>query len=190
LEPGASPRPSLKVQIDQLPIPARPQAPPVQASTSKSGSATPSPGLFTAKDSDDLWAVRPSVDRVYDNLEKYFPNHDLDKPIVEAGVISPTTPSAIPNSLAAAIDPPPAQKFKHKKSIRLIAQDRKRFLQKAETVNKVVTESVTSLLRRKSTRLWGTRTEEVKVGKGANSQISTINESPSSTSPENCAYRC
>ncbi|KAF7983168.1 hypothetical protein HWV62_23400 [Athelia sp. TMB] len=34
-----------------------------------------------------IWAVRPSVEEIYDQLEEFFPEHDLDKPVIEAPVI-------------------------------------------------------------------------------------------------------
>lgn len=37
--------------------------------------------------------VRPPVEEVYDNLEKYFPYTNLDKPIIDDSPISPSTPS-------------------------------------------------------------------------------------------------
>jgi hypothetical protein len=192
--PAISPRPSLTLQIEQLAVPPLVPTPSIQpdstSSSAKPGSA--SPGLFTSTQ-DDQWAVRPPVENVYDHMEKFFPNHDLDKPIVDAGIgITSPVASATQSNATSAIEAPLPQKFKHKKSIRLIAQDRKRLLQqKTETaietaINKIVPDTVTSLLRRRSTRLWGTRTEEVKVGKAGSTQISTINESPSSAHPENC----
>jgi len=37
-------------------------------------------------------APRPPLEDVYDHLEEFFPNHDLDKPVIEAssGETSPT----------------------------------------------------------------------------------------------------
>ena len=177
---GTSPKPSLKVQIEELQVPSSVPSHARNSSltTSRSGSS-PSPGLFSAKDTDDQWAVRPDVDRVYDELDKFFPGHDLDKEIVDAGV---TSPSVSMTTAVPAVEPAPVQKFKHKKSIRIIAQDRRRLLQKTEVApKKGITETVTSLLRRKSTKLWGTRTEEVKAGKFA-----PISENPSPSYPDSC----
>lgn len=172
-----SPRPSLSLQIENLPMPAGPgesssDSPP------KTRQLEPTP---SSEPLDDQWAVRPSVERVYDNLERFFPDHDLDKPIVDAGAppvvnspVSSPTPNApqLPARAAAATPspstgPPPTelQRFKHKKSIRIVAQDRKRLLQRAESaVSRAVDGAATrasGLLRRKSTKLWGIRTEEV-----------------------------
>ena len=40
----------------------------------------------SASSSSDLtWAPRPPPEDVYDRLEDFFPEHDLDKPVIEAG---------------------------------------------------------------------------------------------------------
>ncbi|KAK9473436.1 uncharacterized protein V1510DRAFT_392794, partial [Dipodascopsis tothii] len=39
--------------------------------------------MLTRNSAADIWAVRPPAEVVYDNLEKYFPNADLDKPIID-----------------------------------------------------------------------------------------------------------
>ncbi|KAI9612165.1 hypothetical protein H4Q26_008258 [Puccinia striiformis f. sp. tritici PST-130] len=47
----------------------------------------------------DDWAIRPPIDAVYENLEDFFPNHDLDKPIedigtnIEIDINSPISPA-------------------------------------------------------------------------------------------------
>lgn len=54
-----------------------------------------SPDLYknlAASSGGDGWAVRPPAEVVYQNLEKYFPNTDLDKPIID------DTPLYSPNS--------------------------------------------------------------------------------------------
>ncbi|KAK9469207.1 hypothetical protein V1512DRAFT_255736 [Lipomyces arxii] len=44
---------------------------------------------------DDGWAVRPPAEIVYDNLEKFFPNTDLDKPFIDdSQIYSPRSPAA------------------------------------------------------------------------------------------------
>ncbi|OBA23735.1 Pkinase-domain-containing protein [Metschnikowia bicuspidata var. bicuspidata NRRL YB-4993] len=60
----------------------------------------------------DTIAMRPSVDEVYDNLEKYFPNTILDKPIIDAYPESPnivSTDSAVMNLLPK--NPPISRTF-------------------------------------------------------------------------------
>lgn len=42
--------------------------------------------------SSDVWAVRPPAEVVYDNLERFFPNADLDKPIIDDVESPPTSP--------------------------------------------------------------------------------------------------
>lgn len=165
-ESPSTPKPSLSLQIENLPSSRRAAA---EASSDSPPKSRPLDPTANSEGGDDQWAVRPSVERVYDNLERFFPDHDLDKPIVDANaapVNSPTSPPAVsaPQTTAAPTPPEP-QRFRHKKSIRIIAQDRKRLLQRAESaVSRAVDGAATrasGLLRRKSTKLWGIRTEEV-----------------------------
>jgi hypothetical protein len=136
---------------------------------------------------DDNWAFRPPVEQVYENLEEFFPNHDLDKPIIDATPGSSGSPSISPGnetSLSAKGTSP--QRFRHKKSIRIVAQDRKRLLQKSERKAEMGSSGgSTGLLRRKSTKMWGNRVEEVAPGQAVKTRVGTIPESPS-TDPENC----
>lgn len=42
--------------------------------------------------SSDVWAVRPPAEVVYENLERFFPNADLDKPIIDDVESPPASP--------------------------------------------------------------------------------------------------
>ena len=46
------------------------------------------------KDNPEQWHVRPEPEALYENLDNYFPKIDLDKPIVEGGLSTPTTPAS------------------------------------------------------------------------------------------------
>lgn len=69
-------KPNLKVETESLPglSPVSPY---------KSAGSTFSPGV-----SEDVWAVRPSAEVVYDNLERFFPHTDLDKPIIDESAVN------------------------------------------------------------------------------------------------------
>jgi hypothetical protein len=69
---------------------------PVSATASSGSAATAASSTtdLSRKNSfakhEDVWAVRPPPDVVFNNLEEFFPNHDLDKPIlVDSGHLSP-----------------------------------------------------------------------------------------------------
>ncbi|KAI8445553.1 STE/STE11 protein kinase [Phakopsora pachyrhizi] len=168
----------------------------------------------------DDWANRPAVDDVYENLEEFFPHHDLDKPIdigpapVEIG--SPTSPQALQGGLLSSSSGPlnptglstasQARLKGRTRSIRVVAQEKKRLLRRTEDkvrasyqipsssgADRLLSASgVTSvpahssmgsaLLRRKSTKLWGARIEEVTPGDQV-SIPSSILESPKDGSP-------
>lgn len=149
---------------------------------------------------DNAWAYRPSVEQVYDNLEEFFPGHDLDKPIVDAGMSGPNSglsSPALDSALASPgmtktaeitataatkepetparasrhhdhLDRESSRRFNHnRKSIRMVAQDRKSRLKKEEVAAKALSSIGTKednkekLARRKSTKVWGRKIEEV-----------------------------
>jgi hypothetical protein len=104
----------------------------------------------------DSWAFRPPPEDVYERLEEFFPDHDLDKPVIEA---SPggTWPTANEHLL---MPPPQANdksRVKSKKSIRIVAQEHKKRIDR----NSRADANITSMLRKRSTKLWGSRLEEV-----------------------------
>ncbi|KAG0708777.1 MAP kinase [Suillus ampliporus] len=102
------------------------------------------------------WAHRPPPEDVYDRLEEFFPEHDLDKPVIEAnsGGTSPTAVDqiyGIPNVVDRALVRP-------KKSIRIVAEEHKK---RIDRVSRADPSADTSVWRKRSTKLWGSRIEEV-----------------------------
>jgi hypothetical protein len=137
---------------------------------------------------ESTWAVRPTAEDVYERLEEFFPGHDLDKPMIDAplasGGTSPTAndlmpaPPSTPNPVTAPAAP---NRFKHKKSIRIVANERKRMLDKLPEVKEAASSSV---LRRRSTKLWGSRVEEVTPFQDRVKLPSAVPESPPGTGPK------
>ncbi|KIJ45527.1 hypothetical protein M422DRAFT_166302 [Sphaerobolus stellatus SS14] len=112
------------------------------------------------------WAFRPPPEEMYNRLEEFFPHHDLDKPVIDAppsGGSSPTQPE-LP---APPAFPPPSKKG-YKRSIRAAAHER---------VSKIGT-SAQNMLRKRSTKLWGSKVEEVTPAQ-AKSALSATPDSPS-----------
>lgn len=58
------------------------------------------------KDEPEQWHVRPEPEALYENLDNYFPKIDLDKPIVEGQLSTPTTPAESPRTESAPPPPP------------------------------------------------------------------------------------
>ena len=56
---------------------------------------------------DDIWANRPPPEDLLDNLDAYFPNLDLDQPVVEDLVSPPGSPAASGDQGQPASDPAP-----------------------------------------------------------------------------------
>lgn len=146
----------------------------------------------------DDWAMRPTQEALYDHLDEIFPEHDLDKPVIEpAAVESPTSmesqsmntekamspvPAKSPNANSSRkVQPPPSAwsdgggagaggslggpgsgaLLRTRKSIRVVARDRMRDMDRA---NRAGANTGGAVLRRRSTRMWGARTREVRPG--------------------------
>lgn len=129
------------------------------------------------KDNTVTWAFRPPAEVMYDRLEEYFPDHDLDKPLIEStsGGSSPTAVEpAIPAFQGSSADKD--RKFRHKKSIRIVAEEHKRKIDHTDS------SPANSMLRKRSTKLWGSKVEEVTTSQIPN--IPTLPESPTAANPK------
>jgi mitogen-activated protein kinase kinase kinase len=145
---------------------------------------------------EDVWAVRPPPDVVFDNLEEFFPNHDLDKPILVdhsnmSPPVSPMDASDSDNNVTVKAPPPlkrppqlqaitsapvafpkPAGRMK---SIRVVAKEAIEKRSRLASIAKGVKGA--NLLRRRSTKVWGARMLEMTPGQVRLGQIvSTDNE--------------
>ncbi|GAA5974081.1 hypothetical protein JCM11641_003422 [Rhodosporidiobolus odoratus] len=154
-----------------------------------------------AQDGKD-WAFRPPVETVLEHLDVFFPEHDLDKPVFDPSTSVPSTPASggsCPSPVPDVSAPPSALATRrtgggsagpglgYKKSIRVVALDRKRQLQKAgRNVASAASGLASNLLRRKSTKLFGARIEEVTSAQM--NQISAIKET-SAEDPDNFSYK-
>ncbi|KAI0660353.1 Pkinase-domain-containing protein [Cubamyces menziesii] len=117
---------------------------------------------------DMTWAPRPPPEVMYERLEEYFPEHDLDEPVIEtpSGGTSPTSAEAPAN--------PPPQRFKHKKSIRVVAAEHKRQLDRTSRGDE---STVAPLSRKRHTKLWGSKLEEVTTEHGKDPAASVTSDS-------------
>jgi hypothetical protein len=100
--------------------------------------------------------TRPLPEQVYDRLDEFFKEHDLDRPVIEAtsGSTSPTSTELppLPVLASAAAD----GRFRHKKSIRVVADEHKRRIK-----NRMSTATANDMKHKRSTKLWGSKLEEV-----------------------------
>ena len=183
-----------------------PRRPPRSPGTPSSSTSAASLAFITdltrknsfAKHEDD-WAVRPPPDIVLDNLEEFFPNHDLDKPIlIDPGNLSPPvspmdnsdsdTNAALKPALRVKLQPqqapdtmssaPPAAFPKpagRMKSIRVVAKEAIEKRSRLASIAKGV--KAANLLRRKSTKVWGARMLEMTPGQVRLGQIVTADHS-------------
>lgn len=134
--------------------------------------STPISSPSGANDQDEgNWAERPSVEKLYKDIDKYLPGHDLDKEIiVEPSMGSTQTTTA---TLVTAL--PPGRRLQgHKKSIRNVAHEAHRNWRNAVNVIRA-----NNLLRRRSTKMWHRTVEQVKPGMKANIQSDDLKPSKS-----------
>ncbi|GAA5979146.1 hypothetical protein JCM10908_002819 [Rhodotorula pacifica] len=146
---------------------------------------------LAARASDDNdWAFRPPVETVLEHLDVFFPEHDLDKPVFD--LPAPSPPSGSTGASSPAKDQPLAAQTRrsnlgYHKSIRVVAQDRKRMLQKAgRNVATAASGLASNLLRRRSTKLFGAKIEEVTSAQMKD--IDALRET-SDDDPENFSYK-
>lgn len=143
------------------------------------------------------WAFRPPPEQLYDQLDDFFPKHDLDQPVLDPNTaLAPTSPqTSSPRGdvtpMSALSAPAPAvntisgvgrSRMQHKKSIRIVAQDRKRFLERAAETADRRKAGATDLNRRRSTKLWGGRV--IEVTPGTEPLIASTDSPTSATSSE------
>ncbi|KAI8067172.1 hypothetical protein BC940DRAFT_301453 [Gongronella butleri] len=161
-------------------------------SSSDNGSPIFSPHDMTDTEIDDNWAERPSIERLYRDIDKYLPGHDLDKEIMlddqqqqapasnaaAAAVAAANNANANPNvtTTTTTVTPPPlTRKLQgHKKSIRVVANEAHRNWKQAVNVIRV-----NNMLRRRSTKMWGHRVQQVKPG-----AVQEEKEEPPSVAPD------
>lgn len=180
-------RPSLTVRIEDtqgvvqaVSFQEQPTQPAPQLRPVASGSASKSNSdkrASTFSELETTWAPRPPPEDVLERLEDFFPEHDLDKPLIEANNSGGTSPT-----LVETFTPPSApvqpnnekSRVRSKKSIRHVAEEHmKRFdrTSKAESYS-------STMMRKRSTKLWGSKVEEVTTV-----QSKTIVPSLSESSP-------
>ncbi|XP_006454689.1 hypothetical protein AGABI2DRAFT_62685 [Agaricus bisporus var. bisporus H97] len=147
----------------------------------------------TFADDEDGWAMRPPPEAVYERLERYFGNHDLDKPVIEAtsGGTSPTStePVAPPQAAPSNIDKEREKdktKMRGKKSIRYVAEDAKRRIDRTSKADPTYSASY---LKKRSTKFWGGRLEEVTTHQAKSNGINGVPGSEPSSNGETTTFK-
>lgn len=137
---------------------------------------------FTDRQS-STWAPRPPPEDVYERLEEFFPEHDLDKPVIEAnsGGTSPT--SAEPAAIPVPPVPAPEKVRRSKKSIRIVAEEHKKLIDRTSRGD---ASTYSNVMRKRSTKLWGIKLEEVTTAQAKHQPVPSMPESPSG-GPSKCS---
>jgi len=138
----------------------------------------------------DGWAMRPPPEAVYEKLEFYFRNHDLDKPVIEAnsGGTSPTSieppfSSQVVVASASNYDKDKERdkcsKIRSKKSIRYVAEDAKRRIDRTSRADSTFADIYS---RKRNTKFWGGKLEEVTTHQARSSSVSSTTSTSTSES--------
>ena len=130
---------------------------------------------------DSSWASRPNPEEVIDRIEDFFPDHDLDKPVIEASS-GRTSPTAVENPPAPLPDngkPPPDKRSRHRKSIRVVAEEHN---SRQDRTSRLQSSSAANVFRKPSTKLWDSQVGEVTPGQ-ITSGMPPIPDSPLGSGP-------
>ncbi|CEP11976.1 hypothetical protein [Parasitella parasitica] len=140
----------------------------IDTSTTLVGDQSPASSPSVPPDDDENWAERPSIERLYKDIDKYLPGHDLDKEIIvePSNTANTTTATQAPTGATIVDALPPGRRLGgHKKSIRNVVHEAHRNWRNAVNVIRA-----NNLIRRRSTKMWHRAVEQVKPGMKANIQ--------------------
>ena len=134
----------------------------------------------------DFRNFRPAVEDVYNRLDKFFPDHDLDKPVVDsAGTSGGNSPTITePPPPASYIAPLPSDVMQpdrmstdgerwhadkgvqilkrrsgHKKSMRYVARERRKAMDRTSKLG--ADDDASTVLRKRNTKFWGNKMKEI-----------------------------
>ncbi|CAO3613261.1 unnamed protein product [Mucor fragilis] len=120
---------------------------------------------------EDMFGERPTVERLYRDIDKYLPGHDLDQEILVDQQQQQQAPVATP-----AI----SRRLNHRQSVRVVAKEAHRRWKQAAN-NVMVVNNL--MMRRKSTKMWDRPVERVKPGQEGSIELppdsSSIGVTPS-----------
>ncbi|CAO3598346.1 unnamed protein product [Absidia cylindrospora] len=115
----------------------------------------PDTAISTIDKNDTVWEERPSIEQLYQDIDKYLPDHDLDKEIEVEPPASPLSPEAL-------------AKMNKRVSIRAVASNA--HITWRQSLNTI---QLNQMMRRRSTKLWGHTLRQVKPGTVPSERIAT-----------------
>lgn len=137
----------------------------------------------------DQWNERPAAEDVYENLAEFFPRIDLDKPVVVNPVVETTFDPTSPRTTSPASsllhlpslqEDRPRSKFNKaeaRKSIRVVAEGRKKHLSKIAPATKI---QDSGLARKRSSSMWGHNVVEATPSKIQSGQVPILQDDKAS----------
>lgn len=114
---------------------------------------------------DDMFGERPTVERLYRDIDKYLPGHDLDQEIL----VDQQQQQQQQQQAAPVIAPAVSRRLLgHRQSVRVVAKEAHRRWKQA-TNNVMVVNNL--MMRRKSTKMWDRPVERVKPGEESSIEL-------------------
>ncbi|KAI8331274.1 kinase-like domain-containing protein [Choanephora cucurbitarum] len=105
---------------------------------------------------EDVLGERPPIEKLYQEMDRYLPQHDLDKEILTEALLAPSPTSPTPSLKEEKAS---RRLLGHRPSVRIAANEAHRKWK--QTVRNPVVQSI---MRRKSTKMWDRPIERVKPG--------------------------
>lgn len=132
----------------------------------------------------DTRASRPNAEEVYDHLAEFLLDHDVAKAFINPASdgISLTAADPLPPAVSASSE---ENKYRHRKSLRYVAEERKKVLDGISTtaVDQSASNKIASVARKRSTKLWGSKIEEVTPRQIQGGGMPLVPESPTGAVP-------
>ncbi|KAL9550173.1 hypothetical protein PS6_005697 [Mucor atramentarius] len=132
-----------------------------QKSGTSSSTATTTTNITTPmrqnSSEEDMFGERPTVERLYRDIDKYLPGHDLDQEII----VDQQQQQQQQQQQAPIAAPATSRRLNYRQSVRVVAKEAHRRWKQA-TNNVMVVNNL--MMRRKSTKMWDRPVERVKPG--------------------------
>lgn len=142
-----------------------------------------------AQNADQQWAFRPPPDIVVKQLSKFFPHLNLDTEVIEAVAANANAIAVDGKAEEAKTATNSGTKLRYRTSIRRVAEERQRMSVMSSTSTSTRGGTLlppaaepaakVSVVRRRSTKMWGSKVEEVKPGqlkKSAHIPVAVLEE--------------
>ncbi|KAG1784045.1 kinase-like domain-containing protein [Suillus placidus] len=124
---------------------------------------------------EESWAHRPPLEDIYDRLEEFFPEHDLDKPDLEDSRGTSSTSVEQTYGIPNIVDRDKAL-VQPQKSIRNVAEEHKKRIDRGNSRDDPSANTV--VWQKKNIKVWGSHIEEVGTSSQTKANLDSQTDSP------------